>query len=146
MLRNFSVRSIRNRHPEYPSIASCVRVKRTAHGHHVPPRTPHVSPSSITPGHPALSLSPSFIQHLSLYPKPWRGSHLSPPLSTSTSPELHRRTPEIDAGELLHLGFIFLLGARRFPNLFLHLPQTPSKKSKLELHQVISSISELLLV
>jgi len=79
MLRNFSVRSIRNRHPEYPSIASCVRVKRTAHGHHVPPRTPHVSPSSLhPPGHPLPSLSPPFIQHLSLsvYPKPWRGSQL----------------------------------------------------------------------
>ena len=111
------------------------------------PHRPHTSaPSSITPGHPALSLSPSFIQHLSLYPKPWRGSHLSP---TIKHLHLAGASPE-DAGDRRRRAaapqFIFLLGARRFPNLFLHLPQTPSKKSKLELHQVISSISELLLV
>ena len=60
------------------------------------PHRPHTSaPSSITPGHPALSLSPSFIQHLSLYPKPWRGSHLSP---TIKHLHLAGASPE-DAGD-----------------------------------------------
>ena len=54
--------------------------------------------------------------------------------------------PEIDAGELLHLGFIFFLGARSFPKLFLHLPQAPRKEDELELHQALTTIFKTFLV
>ena len=91
--------------------------------------------------HRTLLSSPLLFLNQTMEEEPPPSSNLPSP-----SPELRRRTMEIDTGELLHLGFIFFLGARSFPKLFLHLPQAPSKEDKLELHQALTTIFKTLLV
>ena len=93
------------------------------------------SPCSLSHPHSLQPLSLSSSSHGGALPS-------SPPLSTLP---FAGASPEHDTDELLHPGFIFFLGARSFSKLFLHLTQAPSKRSKFELHQVISSILEVLL-
>ena len=107
---------------------------------------PHLHQDTL----PTLSLSLPFTPQLSLshplplYSKSWRSFTLSSTIEAPTSPELRRRTLENDTADLHHLYFLFLLGARSFPMLHLHLllslPQASSKKDDLELHQVLNTI------
>ena len=94
---------------------------------------PRVSPSLTYTRAASTTLSLSTSSHGGASPSP-------PPLKHPP----HRWTPENDTDELHHLYFLFLLGARSFPKLHLHLllplPQASSKKDDLELHQALHTI------